>query len=135
MDSPSTGSARRDTPYCAQLDQGTFITTAMKKKFHRVGGRLGLFAARRWSLHHCHRMLAALMVASSSLIMSLAVFEPAWPEEIQQAQREPQPSKCDRSQFRVILDVGHTAEALGAISARNVPTISIIGWPRKLSGA
>jgi N-acetylmuramoyl-L-alanine amidase len=53
--------------------------------------------------------------------MSLAVFKPAWPEEIQQARREPQPSKCDRSQFRVILDVGHTAEALGAISARNVP--------------
>jgi N-acetylmuramoyl-L-alanine amidase len=66
-------------------------------------------------------MLTAVMVASSSLMMSLAVFKPAWPEEIQQARREPQPSKCDRSQFRVILDVGHSAEALGAISARNVP--------------
>jgi N-acetylmuramoyl-L-alanine amidase len=66
-------------------------------------------------------MLTALMVASSSLIMSLADFKPAWPEEIRQARREPQPSKCDRSQFRIILDVGHTAEALGAISARNVP--------------
>jgi N-acetylmuramoyl-L-alanine amidase len=30
-------------------------------------------------------------------------------------------SKCDRAQFRVILDVGHTAEAPGAMSARNVP--------------
>ena len=66
-------------------------------------------------------MLTAVMVASSSLIMSLAVFKPAWPEGIQQARREPQSSKCDRSQFRVILDVGHSAEALGAISARNVP--------------
>jgi len=66
-------------------------------------------------------MLTALMVASSSLMMPLAVLKPAWPEEIQQARSEPQPSKCDRSQFRVILDVGHTAEALGAISARNVP--------------
>jgi len=66
-------------------------------------------------------MLTALTVASSSLIMPLAIIEPAWPEEIQQARREPQPSKCDRSQFRVILDIGHTADALGAISARNVP--------------
>jgi len=61
------------------------------------------------------------MVASSSPIVPLAVFKPAWSEEIEQARREPEHSKCDRSQFRVILDVGHTAEALGAISARNVP--------------
>jgi N-acetylmuramoyl-L-alanine amidase len=93
----------------------------MKKTFHRAGGKVGLFATRRLSLHHCHRILTALTVASSSLTMPLAVSKPAWPEEIQQARREPQPSKCDRSQFRVILDVGHTAEALGAISARNVP--------------
>src|SRR5258707_2446894 len=94
------------------------MTTAMTKKFHRAGGKVGLFAARRWSLGHCHRILAAVTVASS-LTMSLAIFEPAWPEEIRQARREP--SKCDRSQFRVILDVGHTADALGANSARNVP--------------
>jgi N-acetylmuramoyl-L-alanine amidase len=30
-------------------------------------------------------------------------------------------SKCDRSKFRIILDVGHTAESYGALSARNVP--------------
>jgi N-acetylmuramoyl-L-alanine amidase len=30
-------------------------------------------------------------------------------------------AKCDRATFRVILDVGHTLEAHGAISARNVP--------------
>jgi N-acetylmuramoyl-L-alanine amidase len=81
----------------------------------------GLLAARRLSLHDCHRILAALMAALSSLIMPLAVLKPAWPQEIQRAKREAQPSRCDRSQFRVILDVGHTAEALGAISARNVP--------------
>jgi N-acetylmuramoyl-L-alanine amidase len=28
---------------------------------------------------------------------------------------------CDESRFRIILDVGHTSEAQGAISARNVP--------------
>jgi N-acetylmuramoyl-L-alanine amidase len=38
-----------------------------------------------------------------------------------QAQRKLDIWKCDRAQFRVILDVGHTAEAPGAMSARNVP--------------
>src|SRR5713226_3575751 len=92
----------------------------MKTKSHRARGKLGLLAARRLSLRHCHRMLTASIVASS-LIVPLAVFEPAWPKEMEQARRQPKPSTCDRSQFRVILDVGHTAEAPGAISARNVP--------------
>lgn len=30
-------------------------------------------------------------------------------------------AKCDRGKFRIILDVGHTAESYGATSARNVP--------------
>jgi N-acetylmuramoyl-L-alanine amidase len=30
-------------------------------------------------------------------------------------------ASCDRAQFRVVVDVGHTAQAPGAISARNVP--------------
>ena len=67
-----------------------------------------------------NRMLAASIVASS-LIVPLAVLKPAWPKEIEQPRKQPNPSKCDRSQFRVILDVGHTAESEGAISARNVP--------------
>jgi N-acetylmuramoyl-L-alanine amidase len=29
-------------------------------------------------------------------------------------------SKCDRSRFRVVVDVGHTVQAAGALSARNV---------------
>jgi N-acetylmuramoyl-L-alanine amidase len=37
--------------------------------------------------------------------------------------RTPKPValKCDRSKFPIILDVGHTAAAPGAVSARNVP--------------
>jgi N-acetylmuramoyl-L-alanine amidase len=31
------------------------------------------------------------------------------------------PSKCDRGKFRMIIDVGHTKESYGAMSARNVP--------------
>jgi N-acetylmuramoyl-L-alanine amidase len=92
----------------------------MQTRFHRARGKLGPLAARRLSLQHCRRMLTASIVASS-LIVPLAVSMPVWPKEIKQARSEPKPSKCDRSQFRVILDVGHTAEAPGAISARNVP--------------
>jgi N-acetylmuramoyl-L-alanine amidase len=33
---------------------------------------------------------------------------------------EPVATKCDPSKFRIVLDVGHTAESEGAISARNV---------------
>ena len=34
---------------------------------------------------------------------------------------KPATSICDRSKFRIVLDVGHTAESEGATSARNVP--------------
>ena len=30
-------------------------------------------------------------------------------------------AKCDRSRFRILVDVGHTAEIPGAMSARGVP--------------
>ena len=79
----------------------------MKIKFHRADGKLGPFAARRLSLRDRHRMLTASIVALSSLIVPLAVVEPAWPKEIEQARSQPKPSTCDRSQFRVVLDVGN----------------------------
>jgi N-acetylmuramoyl-L-alanine amidase len=91
------------------------------KHFDRAGGNVGLFAVRRLSPHRRRRIQAALTVASSLLMVPLTVFQPAWPEDMQQSRKEPRTSECDRSQFRVILDVGHTAEALGANSARNVP--------------
>ena len=34
------------------------------------------------------------------------------------------PSKCEPAKFRIVLDVGHTAESEGATSARNVPEFS-----------
>jgi N-acetylmuramoyl-L-alanine amidase len=34
---------------------------------------------------------------------------------------KPPPPKCDRNAFRVVIDVGHTAEIPGAMSARGVP--------------
>jgi len=115
-DPPAACSVPPTTTFVARHSAGA-ITTAMQRKFHRAGGQVGLFGARRRG----HRMLTALMMASSPLIISLAVLKPAWPDAMRQAEGEPQPAKCDRSRFGVILDVGHTADALGAISARNVP--------------
>src|SRR5258705_5234331 len=40
---------------------------------------------------------------------------PTWTAEAGNA------SKCDRSRFRIVVDVGHTVQAPGAMSARNVP--------------
>ena len=98
----------------------TDIATAMKH-FHRAGGKVGLFAARHLSPHRRHRIPTALTAASLLLMVLAAAVRPAWPEDMQQSGGERRVSECDRSQFRVILDVGHTAEALGANSARNVP--------------
>ena len=42
-------------------------------------------------------------------------------ETIDHGQKPSAASACDRAQFRVVVDVGHTAEAPGAISARGVP--------------
>ena len=70
---------------------------------------------------NCHRMRPTLMLALLLLVMSLPSSKPAWPHGIKQTRTEPKRPSCDRSQFRVILDVGHTAEAPGAMSARNVP--------------
>lgn len=51
--------------------------------------------------------LAAAMLSS---MLALAPMAPAAAE-----------SACPREEFRVVLDVGHTSEAFGAISARGVP--------------
>jgi N-acetylmuramoyl-L-alanine amidase len=42
------------------------------------------------------------------------------PAVLKPSASKPAAAKCDPSKFRVVLDVGHTAESEGAISARNV---------------
>jgi N-acetylmuramoyl-L-alanine amidase len=73
------------------------------------------------------------MVAIVGLsLVSIDIGYAAWPKQIARAPPKPgtppkrrmsQPValKCDPSKFRVVLDVGHTAESPGAMSARNVP--------------
>ena len=70
------------------------------------------------------------MVTSS--LVSIDIGYAAWPKQIARAPPKPGTPpkrrtskpvalKCDPSKFRVVLDVGHTTEAPGAMSARNVP--------------
>ncbi|PWT92067.1 MAG: N-acetylmuramoyl-L-alanine amidase [Proteobacteria bacterium] len=63
-------------------------------------------------------------VVASILPLSLALIDvshavPA--RKIARARPKPVPEKCEPAKFRILLDVGHTAEALGADSARNDP--------------
>jgi N-acetylmuramoyl-L-alanine amidase len=60
--------------------------------------------------------LAALSIALSQSLSSFAEGQTAVV-----APGESKSSKCNRAKFRVILDVGHTVEEPGAISARGVP--------------
>lgn len=62
----------------------------------------------RWRRKHIAPLLAASIAAA------------AFASGVVQAEKsKPQPS-CDRTQFRVLLDVGHTAEEPGAISVRSM---------------
>jgi N-acetylmuramoyl-L-alanine amidase len=63
-------------------------------------------------------MMAALFALSSiGSAQAAPVDEPASAT----AEAKTAASKCDRGKFRIILDVGHTAESYGAMSARNIP--------------
>ncbi|WP_225705347.1 N-acetylmuramoyl-L-alanine amidase family protein [Bradyrhizobium cenepequi] len=64
------------------------------------------------------------IIIGSIVILSLVSLDAgyaAWARGIVRAAPKIAPSKCERSKFKVILDVGHTAEAPGARSARNIP--------------
>jgi N-acetylmuramoyl-L-alanine amidase len=78
------------------------------------------------------RAASCLVVAAIAVsLVSIDTGNAAWPKEIAGAPTKPgappkrrtsKPAalKCDPSKFSIILDVGHTAEAPGARSARNV---------------
>src|SRR5438105_14317739 len=51
------------------------------------------------------------------VVVLLALAPSAWAESSGAASAD----RCNRGQFRVLLDVGHTAEVPGAMSARGVP--------------
>jgi N-acetylmuramoyl-L-alanine amidase len=64
------------------------------------------------------------IIMTSIVVLSLVSLDTryaAWSRGNVRAAPKIVSSKCDRSKFKLILDVGHTAEAPGARSARNVP--------------
>jgi N-acetylmuramoyl-L-alanine amidase len=65
------------------------------------------------------RQRATLSIVALSLTLCAGSRCPAGAEEAATAATKPDAAKCDKTQFRVVVDVGHTAEAYGATSARN----------------
>ena len=64
------------------------------------------------------------IIISSIVVLSLVSLDTrhaAWSRGYVRAAPKNVVSKCDRPKFKIILDVGHTAEAPGARSARNIP--------------
>ncbi len=63
--------------------------------------------------HVSATVIAAIVVASGA-------WHSGWAAPASGAGKKPAASACDRPAFRVLVDVGHTAESPGAISARGV---------------
>ena len=61
---------------------------------------------------------AATVIAA--LVAWLGAWHSGWAAPASGAGKKPAASACDRPAFRVVVDVGHTAESPGAISARGV---------------
>src|SRR5436309_14438156 len=61
---------------------------------------------------------AATVIAA--LVAWLGAWHSGWAAPASGAGKKPAASACDRPAFRVLVDVGHTAESPGAISARGV---------------
>jgi N-acetylmuramoyl-L-alanine amidase len=63
-------------------------------------------------------------VGTIALIVAILLWHnaphPAWSDPAARAPSKPDSATCDRAAFRVIVDVGHTAEAPGAKSARGL---------------
>jgi N-acetylmuramoyl-L-alanine amidase len=66
-----------------------------------------------------HRHIVTISLVALSLTLSTGARYAAWSQDADKGPAKSAAAKCDRSQFRVVVDVGHTAEAHGATSARN----------------
>jgi N-acetylmuramoyl-L-alanine amidase len=60
-------------------------------------------------------------IVALSLALGVGTGCAAWSEAAETGAKKKDAPKCDRAQFRVVLDVGHTPEVPGATSARNAP--------------
>ena len=65
---------------------------------------------------------ATSLIAAS--LLAIAAAQPAHAQLSKPAQTTPVAASCDRAHFRMIIDVGHSEEVPGAMSARGVPEYS-----------
>jgi N-acetylmuramoyl-L-alanine amidase len=77
-------------------------------------------AARRGSVATARLSVAAALVLAATLLPASAP-QGAPANGSRPAAKKTETSGCDRANFRVIVDVGHSAEVPGATSARGVP--------------
>jgi len=68
--------------------------------------------------HPWHVSIASFVAAT--LLLAFGALQPALGDPSKSAQSKAPTQSCDREQFRVILDVGHSTEVPGATSARGV---------------
>ncbi|WFU24572.1 N-acetylmuramoyl-L-alanine amidase [Bradyrhizobium sp. CB1717] len=68
-------------------------------------------------------IIAALLapLIASILLTSFAVGPAAAARKIAKSRPPPSPVKCEMPKFRIVVDVGHTPDSYGALSARNDP--------------
>jgi N-acetylmuramoyl-L-alanine amidase len=64
--------------------------------------------------------VATLALVVAAIVLCQAVRHSAWGEPADAA-KSSRGTTCNRAAFRLIVDVGHTAEAPGAMSARGIP--------------
>ncbi len=71
---------------------------------------------------HRWKLGATLLIAAS--LLTIAAAQPVHAEASKPAPKTPVAASCDRAHFRLILDVGHSEEVPGAISARGATEYS-----------
>ena len=67
------------------------------------------------------RLAATAASAVLAILLGCAARAPAGAEDHAAAPAKAEAARCDRSAFRVLVDVGHTLDVPGAISARGIP--------------
>lgn len=68
-----------------------------------------------------YRRIGSVPLVAFSILLSSSAMDMARAETPDNPAKRSDGSNCDRAAFRVILDVGHTLDAPGAMSARGVP--------------
>ena len=64
--------------------------------------------------------IGAVALVGAAMLLAVRTMPPAWAEPVGPHTAKSSPASCNRGAFRVIVDVGHTADKPGARSARGI---------------